>query len=267
MIATIDEFLWLFGAIFGMLRSIKMKDYRVSHASERKSLQYEEVIYRQDSYDDFLWRAEQNILRKEFSRLSPGMRYLDFACGTGRILQLGEGYVGDSVGIDIAPEMLDIARTKVKHSRLVAGDLTQRDYFSEELFDMITAFRFFLNAQPSLREEGMNVLASKLHDKNSTLIFNMQGNLWRHRLGTKIWFWLRGHRLNTSSYRQSIQLVHAHGLEVIRWYGFGWVPKVFYRIFNPRIMFALDHKIAKIPGARYVAYDLVFVCRRKSDFA
>lgn len=245
-----------------------MKDYRISHISERKSIQYEYDIFKRGSYDDFLWQVEHEIIQREFAYFAnqiANMHYLDFACGTGRILALGEQYAQESIGIDIAPAMLDIARNKIKHSSLILGDLTREDYFRYQSFDIITAFRFFLNAQCELQDSAMKVLVSKLRDRDSVLIFNMHGNMWSHRILTKLWYWIRGHRLNVSSYWRVKLLTKKHDLKIIRWYGFGWVPKVFYRIFDSSTMFALDRVIAKIPGARYFAYDLIFVCRSRKN--
>lgn len=241
------------------------KDYRVSHKGERKSAVYEHAIYKKGSYDDMMWQAEQPILVSEVTRYkdkTKQVHYLDFACGTGRITQLLEPFVDTSVGVDIAESMLDIARPKLLKTRLICADLTQDDVLGDMTFNYITAFRFFLNAGPELGDKAMSLLVPKL-TRDGMFVFNMHGNLWSHRLLTKIWFTLRGRRLNVSSYWRAKKLAESHGLMIDHWYGWGLVPKVFYRIFGAQRMFALDALLARIPLMRYVAYNLIFVCSKK----
>lgn len=214
-----------------------------------------------------LWQWEQGVLECEIVELhkeAGDIAYLDFGCGTGRILVYLEEKVGRAVGVDPAEAMVKVARERVRHAELVVADITQQDVLSGQMFDLITAFRIFLNSQPSLREEMFSVLAPKLCDKNSVFIFNIHGNLWSHRLFSKLWYMLRGGRLNTMTVSQVHRLVKRHGLEIVRWYGFGVKPKLFYRLLGARFMFAVDSLLARIPGMKYVSYDLIFVCRKKN---
>ena len=242
-----------------------MKDYRLSHTSERIVKQYEEVIYHAGSYDDMLWQWEKRVLEQEMRELKKNVRdveYFDFGCGTGRILVFLEGDAVRSVGVDNAEAMIRVARERVKNAELVVADITHTDALSGNVFDLITAFRVFLNSQPPLREEMLAVLVPKLRDEYSIFIFNIHGNLASYRFFTKLWYMARGQRLNTMTVGEAKRMAERHGLEVIRWYGFGVKPKIFYRWFGARFMFAVDSLLAKIPGMKYVSYDLVFVCRK-----
>jgi len=240
--------------------------YRESHKTERKSRMYEELVYKQGSYDDMVWQYEKKLLDMELARLKERvpsvLRYLDFGCGTGRILGYLEEEVGEATGVDNAASMLAYARNQVKKAKLIEADLTEHDVLAGEEYDFITAFRIFLNAEPVLRKEMMRVLTPKMRDENSIFIFNMHGNIWSHRLFTKLWLTLRGRRLNTISYWQARRFAEAHGLFVERWYGFGVLPKVFYRWFGSTRMYRLDNMFARVPFMRYMAYDLVFVCKK-----
>lgn len=241
-------------------------NYRMSHQSEQVSRVYDEVLYKQGTYDDVLWRREQYILEKEFTLLQTkvtSISLLDFACGTGRILAFLEHKVNNAVGVDIAEEMLSRARQVVRNARLIKADLTRMDPLQGEQFDLITAFRFFLNAESELREEAMAVLSQKLRNQDSALIFNMHGNLWSSRMFTKWWLRLKGKHLSTSTRREMELLAERHGLRVVRWYGFGMLPKIIYRVIGSSFAYSLDRFFSRIPGARYISYDLVFVCRKK----
>ncbi|MEK7643499.1 MAG: class I SAM-dependent methyltransferase [Patescibacteria group bacterium] len=237
-----------------------MKDYRISHQSIRKTDQYERMIYRAGSYDDRIWEIEQGILARELASYSTGDA-LDFACGTGRITVFLEDKVTHVTGVDIASEMIDEARHKTVRAEYIVADLTVADVFKDRTFNIITAFRFFLNAQSELREAALKVLVPKLHDSQSIFIANVHGNSMSYRFFTKILFTLRGRKLNTMSVMSARRLFRAHGLEVVRWYGIGVVPKFFYR-FGAPFWNMCDRVCVRIPFFKYIAYDLVFVFRK-----
>lgn len=240
-------------------------DYRMSHQSNDVSRVYDEVLYKQGTYDDALWREEQGILTKELALLhahAASVSLFDFACGTGRILAFLENRVESAVGVDIAEEMLQRARQVVRRARLIKADLTRVDVLLEEEFDLITVFRFFLNAEPTLRDEVMTLLSKKLRNENSLLIFNIHGNLWSHRMFTKAWLWFWGKRLSASTRHEMEILTRRHSLEVVRWYGFGIVPKIVYRVIGFPVAYVIDKILSYIPGAGFLSYNLVFVCKK-----
>lgn len=241
------------------------RDYRFSHTTEYKSARYEHEVYKQGLYDDLLWQEEKKILAGEVKSLQKNIgeiNYLDFACGTGRIIGFLEDKVSNATGIDPARSMLDIAARKIKKGELVEADITAQDILGGFKYNLITAFRFFLNAQPKLRALAFDVLATKLCDKNSLLIFNIHGNLTSYRLLTKFWYALRGRHLNAMTIWQARALINAHGLSVVRWYGIGILPKTFYRFVPASLIVPIDRVLEKVPGARYIAYDLIFICKK-----
>lgn len=67
-----------------------------------------------------------------------GLRVLDAACGTGLL----GGHLRDRaehlVGVDLSPELIDIARKKKTYHELVCGDLVQAMEEREDRFDLVT---------------------------------------------------------------------------------------------------------------------------------
>ncbi len=124
-------------------------DYRLSHL--QRGEQYDAGIAG-SPWDDYLARAEAHHLEHVFRHVLPQRigRSLDFACGTGRITRQVEGHVFESWGVDVSPSMLEQARRKCLRTELRQIDLT-RSQLGTEPFDLVTAFRFFGNAQDELR--------------------------------------------------------------------------------------------------------------------
>ena len=151
-------------------------DYRLSHTDPTKGATYD-AHYLSDPHDRILWRLEQQILSEHLDTRFRGkeIHLLDFACGTGRIAHFLEPRVTRSVGVDVSASMLDQARRKLTRTRLILADLTRQNVLAGQHFGLITAFRFFVNAEPSLRENVMGILASLLTE-DGCLIFNNHHN-------------------------------------------------------------------------------------------
>src|SRR5690606_30303333 len=96
-------------------------------------------------------------------------------------------------------------------------------------FDFITAFRFFLNAQPTLRDEAMAFLASSLKDDESRLLFNVHGNKHSTRALLAAKAKITREQFASMSVQESIDLAERHGLEVVEWYGIGSYDKALLR--------------------------------------
>jgi SAM-dependent methyltransferase len=135
-------------------------DYRNSH--QHRGAHYDETIF-SSPFDAYMDRWEAHHLAQVLSRLFPKQipRYLDFACGTGRITQRIEARAGESVGVDVSETMLAAARGKSRSTRFVCADLT-RDDVDLGLFDLVTSFRFFGNAQNDLRSDVLAAIHRRL---------------------------------------------------------------------------------------------------------
>ena len=203
-------------------------DYRSSHQGKGEDYQSR---FSGSSHRALMWRIEQRILRdllhKHFSRPHQ-VRLLDFACGTGRILRLLEHDVGSATGVDVARSMLDVAGQGVDKARLLCADITSDDVLDDERFDLITAFRFFPNAEPALRDEAMAKLVT-LMAPGGVLVFNnhLRHDSARHRalLAKDRRGRLKNRRrLHGMTDRQVADLATRHGLDIVESRHLGVLP-------------------------------------------
>jgi 2-polyprenyl-3-methyl-5-hydroxy-6-metoxy-1,4-benzoquinol methylase len=158
----------------GRTRSVEQlpRSYRDSHLDEGHEY-HDKFLH--SPYRSVIWKIEQGILEAILGRYRlrcrESLRMLDFACGTGRILQFFENQVDSAVGIDISETMLAEAKSHLHRTELLQADLTREPVLAGRQFELITAFRFFPNAEPSLREEVMQELVTLLA-KDGILVMN-----------------------------------------------------------------------------------------------
>lgn len=150
------------------------EEYRDSHASPNYGTVYEKT-YEEGYYRDQWELIERPLLHSLLTDLrnSVGENCLDFACGTGRITQLAEGIFPSVVGVDVSATMLTQARLNCSKASLIEQDITSSAL--DRKFDVITAFRFFLNAQPKLRASALQAIHGSLRD-GGRLVLNIHVN-------------------------------------------------------------------------------------------
>lgn len=242
-------------------------DYTESHKDIKQALNYEQNLYGDASYDSLMWGIEKIHIEREIKALSTKpVKYLDFACGTGRILSFVEKFADESVGVDVSESMLDIARGKIKKARVINCDLTMQDVLKGETYNLITAFRFFLNAQEELRQKVMVLLSGKLSD-NGIFIFNNHGNLMSYHLLTVLLgkLGIKKVTLNHMSYFKVRKLIRNAGLKTIKVHGVGLVPSSVYRLLRPweRHVVKLDAALSRNQILKYFTRHMMFICSRR----
>jgi predicted TPR repeat methyltransferase len=198
-------------------------DYRFSHMATDKGPSYDDG-FRTMRWRRYVWQREQHvldcILQKYFS--NKAIKHLDFACGTGRILQFMKERVGSCTGVDVSESMLNECRQKLPDTEILQADITKDDVLGKRTFDLITAFRFSPNAQPTLRTKAMECLSKHL-SPDGLLVFN------NHQNHTSIRYQiarLRGKRWRTMSNREVKDLVCSAGLAVAEVFVIGVLPVV-----------------------------------------
>jgi SAM-dependent methyltransferase len=145
-------------------------DYRDSHLDRGTS--YDGALAT-TPFDAYMAEFERRHLLEIVPRLFPDgvSRYLDFACGTGRVTLAVSPFAAETVGVDISPGMLAEARRKCPAVTFVHADLTS-ERMELGSFDLVTSFRFFGNAQPALRDSVLQVLSSLVRPGGYLIINN-----------------------------------------------------------------------------------------------
>ena len=203
-----------------------------------------------------MWKLEKKFLDDIVKRYFPcySISHLDFACGTGRILKYLEGRTDSSVGVDLSEEMLCMARKEVPQAEIIQADLTREDVLGDRRFNLITAFRFFPNAQPELRMEAMHVLVKHLTD-SGYIVFNnhLNSSSLLHRIQKD-----SAHGMNEA---EMLKLVLSNGLRIINVYHGGVLPTNETRAYLPgHMLLAVETVASRFQTFRTYAQNLVYVC-------
>ncbi len=225
---------------------IEEAGYRSSHTTLGYGVRYNNN-YSAGYYAALYRECEMPLIRNIFAELCRTRgSLLDFACGTGRITRLAPPFFDTVVGVDISEDMLRNAHID-ESIRYLCRDITHEPL--GEKFEVITAFRFFLNAEPSLRDEALNAICSHL-EKDGRLICNIHMNASSimgvfYRMARML---PRLPQHNTLSYSQFEELLGSHGLliEAVHWYGATPRPGHFFSRFFDRWLGPLERALRKL---------------------
>ena len=245
-----------------MSRQSSKIDYRDSHKASSTAERYYERVYAEGSADDTIWTVERRYLEDVITRLvGRRKRYLDFACGTGRILGFLSPRFETACGVDISRAMLDLARDANPGVELKCGDITTNKDLTGSDYDLITVFRFFLNAQPSLRDEVIKILAERLSGQG-IMIFNVHNSrpsfLWVQNYVTGLF---TGRRKPSLSYNEAADLAARANLEIVETYKTGVLPKCLHLLLRKKFWLALDGLLCRPQFLRKFASHVIYVCR------
>lgn len=236
-------------------------DYRKSHLDPGKGESYHRSFVT-NPYRKMVWECEKEVLSKVIRELFPGgvRKHLDFACGTGRILSFLEPYTDSSTGVDVSPSMIQVARKVCSKSRIVEADLTKEDALEGRMFDLITAFRFFANAQQELRDEAMQCLVRHL-DPSGYLICNNHRN--SGSLLAKLVRIARGTDQHYMSCAEVDAQVATAGLKVIRAYSLCIFPASERKTFLPvYVIKHIDKLLSKWRIFAKLGANVIYVCQK-----
>lgn len=206
--------------------SESLVSYRTAHQDADHARYYDRDFWLPTSAKGLNWEIEQRILDWVFARHlhPPPVRAVDFACGTGRVLQYLAARVNETIGIDVSAEMLALARARCTASRLIQHDVTVtplRDL--PHPIDLVTAFRFFLNAEPTLRRDGLAWMRTVLRP-NGVLVANFHLNPASLRGRYLRMRWAGQRRVPMLAPRDVDEMLAAAGFDVLAQYGYEYLP-------------------------------------------
>ena len=224
-----------------------------------------------------IFDLEQVLLRDLFRRLlssNPGTRYLDFACGTGRILAVFKDLIHRKVGVDTSPGQLELAHQKVPDAELVCGNLvTDPDLLKGRQFDLITCFRLLLNLEPENRIPILLALRDRLAPGGHLIVDNHMNRysvlgliaLLAHTLlriprKPRVPTGRRG-IISTMSEREMRQTLAAAGLQVREVHRIFVFPGHKSLLLLPaRWLIPLEARLSRLPLINLISKNQIYVC-------
>jgi len=240
-----------------------MSSYRTSHIGENRGQRYDAT--HANKVDALIW----DVFIKDFvsDRMQScaaqgGTRYLDFACGTGRVLKVGTEHFERCVGVDISDDMLTVARDRVPTARFVCADVTVDGDSVSGAFDCVTLFRFLLNAERSLSLEVLAWLADHM-PPGATLIGNNHMNTVSFRgVSSVVANAVLRSSHNHLSRRGTAKMLEESGFKICEWSGYRILPTVMGKpIFGRNGQIALE-KFSRALQLGAIGSELVFVAER-----
>jgi SAM-dependent methyltransferase len=212
-----------------------------------------------------MWALEQPLILDIFARLAPD-RMLDFATGTGRIAALLESTLPNCElhAIDISADMLGQARAKCK--RVAFHEMDGRQalaHFGKDAFDAVSAFRFFPNADPALREDVADQIAG-LTKPGGHVVLNNHRSFW-----SLSYLAMRAAGNSDGNYgtpnAEILKLFLRRGFSCVRRYSLGVWPQTDFRAFFLPWPVAIKFEHANrrfLSRTHTLGYNTVFVFRK-----
>lgn len=231
---------------------------------------YDNDEYSQLSVSNLLWQIEQEILFEIVSNLASKLelRYLDFACGTGRITSFIEPFVASSTGIDISSEMISRACKRTVKTKFFCKDITKENMI-EASYNLITSFRFLSNVDSNLRVLILLSLRQRM-EPEAILIVNTHTNPFSYKIFFIILNYARklfGMSIHTKylSKRRFQKILDDAGFDVIQVIGYGFMPGKILRFIPWKYSLMFEKFIFKIKFFRHFGVNQIAVCRRSFD--
>ncbi len=228
---------------------------------------YDEDLWDPRAAKGLDWLVEQQLLADVLRADVPSAARsaADFACGTGRVLEFLGRYFPSPVGIDISPDMLALARERCPQATVVLGDVTTTPGLAPGPFDLITAFRFFLNAEPDLRNEVLTWMRGSLQPGGLVVAnfhlnpASLRGTYLRARMPSAA-------RPPMMSVKKACRLFAAHGFAIRQILGYSFLPyrRAGQALLAPAARRAVETRLAGTEALLPVAGSFLLVAKLDS---
>lgn len=195
-------------------------------------------------------------------RQTGAVDYLDFACGTGRVLAVSKNFFPNAVAIDISPEMVEYAMEQHPEVSFVVGDVTRQTDTLEGQFDCVTMFRFLLNAEPELRQHVIQRIGEHVREGGYLI-----GNIHLQSLSVSgLLAWgassIRKKQISHMSRKQTEDLLADAGFLIESWRGYRVLPTLQGRaVLGTTMQIAAEQLCRLVRLGRWGA-DHLFVARK-----
>lgn len=237
-------------------------DYRLSHQGLEKACSYDSQ-FSSNPYRSMMWELEKEVL-DDVLRQYPGIRNaLDFACGTGRISKHLDEARLTVKGVDVSAGMLAIAKERAPDVHFVCDDITVGGDVQQGPFGIVTAFRFFPNAQVELRAQAMSTLA-RLLASDGVMVFNNHKNKTSLTYTLARLFFRRD--FGEMSHAEVVSLMRSNGLREVASYHLGVFPSNDrIRLLPLFILKRLERLFSRISMLRPLASNVIYLCQRDNS--
>jgi predicted TPR repeat methyltransferase len=240
--------------------TVEHADYRRSH--QDKGSTYDATLAR-EAFGNYSESIQKELIARFVKRTFGGRvpRYMDFACGTGRMTGFLAGMSDVSYGVDVSESMMSNARQKWPQTTFFLRDMTKEDLGIEPV-NLVSAFRFFGNAQDSLRHEALAAIRRHLVP-NGFLILNNHRNSWSilyrmHRLGG-------GTDFMDFSYGTMRRLLRSGGFEIVQIRGIAWwcmLARQQERMRHQSTMARMLEPLSGLPPMAPICPDMLVIARK-----
>lgn len=242
-------------------------DYTEVFQNVKAVEKYDEVQYAADSHSTAVNVRQRRYLRRlvrdAFGQQSPTQH--DFACGTGRAVELLHGLVRGAHGYDTSPAMIGRARENGRFAQWHVIDATGPVPTPEPTPgpSIVTVFRLLLNVPDEVRDRAVAFAARALPTYTSgLLVIQNHGSarslrhLRHRRNATNPWY-------AELSDEQVYELFDEHGFALVGRRGFAIFPKGWYgpRLTRP-IVRRLDDLLCALRIFDRFAADVLYIARR-----
>ena len=232
--------------------------YSESHKKPGKGASYQDSFHSQ-KYRKMIWSLEKKYLIKILNDnfVNKKIVHLDFACGTGRILKFLEDKTSRSIGIDVSREMLQVARNTV-NSEIIEGDIIRENLLNNKKFNLITAFRFFPNAEEDLRKGVLdNIVPHIVND--GLLVFNNHRN--KNSFLEKLIRIVFRKQYRGMNLKEVKLMLKDYDLEMLDVYSMGIFRDCFKRNIPTGLLYYIEILLGKLFKSSY-GYNQIFVFKK-----
>ena len=234
----------------------KAKDYTTSHFDKGEDYheKFEKFMGRK-----IVWELEKKVIN-EFLSNKKIIDHLDFASGTGRIAQLLEKNTEKQYLLDSSKKMLEHAKKILDSNKTIflSDDFTQINL--NKKFDLITAFRFFPNAEIFLRKDAMKFISEHLND-GGLIILNNHYNFWSIPfIISRLTFRSNGFGM---SHKEIVRLTEENNLKIYKYKSIGLITnKEKKSIFPWSIISKLENYFFEKFSNHLMGYNVVYLIGR-----